>query len=280
MKYLAACCTAKNEAPHILEWMAFHRAVGFEHLIIIDHSSSDSTAQVVAQFADQASVTLIRWGGPGTQMDMYNSVTARHKADFHWCAFIDVDEFLYTADHSDIRNLMTEYESCDAVGVHWLVYGSAGHIAKQNGLTIENYTHRAENGFTANHHIKSIVKLGSAGPAETSHLFWTPSGTVNENFQLLPFRAPHGYYPDEYVSHHRLRINHYHTRSREDYEQKSRRGFFGDDKLGTAEKMNAMFSLHDRNEISDNSALRYRDLMNFYLKDCRHVTVGSFHMSR
>ncbi|MBX9660029.1 MAG: glycosyltransferase family 2 protein [Nitrospiraceae bacterium] len=59
MKFLGACCTVKNEASIIHEWMAFHRAAGVEKLIIINNGSDDDTADIVRSFIDQDSVDLI-----------------------------------------------------------------------------------------------------------------------------------------------------------------------------------------------------------------------------
>ncbi|WP_462118491.1 glycosyltransferase family 2 protein [Methylorubrum extorquens] len=59
MKYAAAHVHIKNEDDLILEWMAFHRAVGFEHLIITDNGSSDNSRSVIKKFRDAASVTYL-----------------------------------------------------------------------------------------------------------------------------------------------------------------------------------------------------------------------------
>ena len=265
MKYLTACCTVKNEAAHILEWMAFHKTVGFDHLIIIDHNSEDETSKVVSSFQDQDSVTLIRWNKPGTQMDMYNHVVSEFRDKFLWCAFLDADEFLYSTETDDVRHVLTEYEKFGAIGVYWLIYGSSGHIHRPSGLTIENYVQRSESNFVINSHIKSIVNLSEAGLAETSHMFATSSNTVDENYRNLPFRPPHGFIHENVPTHARLRINHYHTRSQQDYAVKAARRFFGDDKLGTPERKQAMFDQHDRNEVEDRTALRHARLTRFQM---------------
>ena len=268
MKYLAACCAVKNESSHVLEWMAFHRAIGFEHLVIIDHNSTDNTAEVVASFSDQSSVTLIPWRRSGDQIDMINWVVSKFRNEFFWCAFIDCDEFLYPSQPGDIKELMTDYEAFGAVGVHWLVYGSSGHKIRPRGLTIENYTRRSIDNFIYNSHVKSIVKMLPLSRAVTSHIFETRDGTVDENMNLLPFEAPHGFFEKRKATFKRFRINHYHTRSREDYEIKAHRGFFGvdDAKLRNAVQREAMFNQHDRNEVEDSSALRNLKLTKFYMQ--------------
>ena len=267
MKYLAACCTVRNEAPYILEWLAFHRAVGFERLFVVDHESTDGTADIVASFHDAESVTLQRWDGPGAQMDIYNAVVAEHRGAAFWCAFLGADEFLYPADGGDIRQTLSEYEEAGAVGVHWMTYGSSGFEEPQPGLTTEAYVRRAPADFVANGHVRPVVRLRAAGSAITSHFFDTTGPMLDENFLELPNRPPHGFYGERPPSHNRLRINHYHTRSRAEFAAKARRGFFdgpGGPSPEQAAEREAAFPYHDRNEVEDRSALRYSALTRFY----------------
>ena len=41
---LVACAQLKNEVPYIVEWIEFHRLVGFSHLVIYDDFSEDSVS--------------------------------------------------------------------------------------------------------------------------------------------------------------------------------------------------------------------------------------------
>lgn len=41
---LVACAQLKNEVPYVVEWIEFHRLVGFSHLVIYDDFSEDSVS--------------------------------------------------------------------------------------------------------------------------------------------------------------------------------------------------------------------------------------------
>lgn len=41
---LVACAQLKNEVPYVIEWIEFHRLVGFSHLVIYDDFSEDSVS--------------------------------------------------------------------------------------------------------------------------------------------------------------------------------------------------------------------------------------------
>ena len=57
---LVACAQLKNEVPYVVEWIEFHRLVGFSHLVIYDDFSEDSVSLLE---------TLYRWdAGTGLKL--------------------------------------------------------------------------------------------------------------------------------------------------------------------------------------------------------------------
>jgi glycosyltransferase involved in cell wall biosynthesis len=268
MIYAAVCCTVKNEASILREWLAFHRAVGFEKVILIDNGSMDDTAGIVASFRDRRSIDLVARPGRAAQTDLYDEVVASYANDVAWIAFIDADEFLYPVDGTDIRHTIASFGEVGAIAVHWHIYGSNGHLAHPDGLMIDNFTRRAPDDFLYNRHVKSIMNLKKAGRARTSHLFEVTDGTVDDAGRELPMVPPYGFFEDTLPTYSKLRINHYHVRSRDYYWTKSQRGYFGldDGKLENEDKTRMMFEVHDRNEIEDPSAQRFKPLMRFYMQ--------------
>ncbi|NEU13217.1 glycosyltransferase family 2 protein [Methylobacterium sp. BTF04] len=259
MDYLTACCTAKDEAPIILEWIAFHIAAGFDRLVIIDNGSTDGTPDVIRSFWDQDKIDLIDWPGPGTQVAMYERVAANYRDRTEWLAFIDADEFLYPTEGTDLRETLKAMPNVDGIGVHWHIYGSSGHTEAQPGLVIENYQRRAEPDFIYNRHIKSVVRAAKIVKVYSSHLVAPAAGMVDDVGNELHLGPPYGWYSEKPASHVRLRLNHYHTRSKGEYRTKAMRGYFGvdDEKLATEQRFRDMFEAHDRNEVFDDSAMRF-----------------------
>lgn len=259
MDYLTACCTVKNEAPIIHEWMAFHVAAGFDRLVIIDNGSTDGTADVIRAFGEAEKVDLIDWPGPGTQVAMYEHVAARYRDRTEWLAFIDADEFLYPVEGMDLRETLAGMPDVDGIGVNWHIYGSSGHLTRPTGLVIADYVRRAEDDFLLNRHIKTVVRAAKIVKVYSSHLVAPAAGVVNDSGKTLHLDPPYGFYEFEPVSHTRLRLNHYHTRSAAEYRIKAARGYFGvdDEKLASEQRFQDMFAVHDRNEVFDDSALRF-----------------------
>ncbi|MBX9660028.1 MAG: hypothetical protein K2X00_15790 [Nitrospiraceae bacterium] len=206
---------------------------------------------------------------------MYDFVLKKYFGEIEWCAFIDADEFLYPSSGYDIRSVIPRFGTLGvpigAIAVHWHIYGSSGHIEKPSGLVIENYTRRAEDNFLLNRHVKSIVKLEHAIRPLTSHLFEVRYGIFDDAGNDLHMNAPYGFFEEKPATHKLLRCNHYHVRSKAEYRKKAMRGYFGidDAKLEGEQKFQSMFECHDRNEVEDDSALRFRQLMNFFLEPGR-----------
>ncbi len=251
------------------EWLAFHRAVGFEKIILIDNGSTDETVRIVETFYDRESVDIISRPDRATQVDLYNSVLSLYADKCQWIAFIDADEFLFPVGDTDIRNTIASFGDVGAIAAHWMIYGSNGHVKHPEGLMIDNFTRRAPDDFVFNRHVKSIVNVKHAFRALTSHLFEVKYGIFDDAGNDLHMNPPFGFFEEKQPTFNKLRINHYHTRSKEYYWTKSKRGYFGvdDAKLENDEKLNMMFSSHDQNDIEDTSAQKYKPLMKVYLQE-------------
>lgn len=47
-KYTTSICAiVRNEARYILEWIAYHKAVGIDHFYIYDNQSTDETTDIL-----------------------------------------------------------------------------------------------------------------------------------------------------------------------------------------------------------------------------------------
>jgi hypothetical protein len=99
--------------------------------------------------------------------------------------------------------------------VNWAVFGPSGHVHKPAGLVIENYVERLD--IAANRTIKSVVDPARVTRFLGVHRFaYDRLGTVDENhYPIFGGRT-------KSVSYARLRINHYLTKSIEEYRERSK----------------------------------------------------------
>jgi hypothetical protein len=212
--YLSACAIFRDEGPYLREWIEFHRLVGVEHFYLYDNQSSDDGPEIVEEYVATGVATLRRWSGVPGQLSAYFDavVRARQSNPTRWLAFLDIDEFLFSPTGRSVADLLIAYAEAPAVGVNWHVYGTNGHVAKPDGLVIENYTRRTlDDGW--NRHIKSIVQPARTAmrrPADPHHFQYVDGFAVNEWREPIsgPFSDP--------TTGQLLRINHYWSKSEDE----------------------------------------------------------------
>ena len=88
---------AKNENRYLLEWAAYHLALGFQHIWIYDNGSDIKLARVFSRFHSKKYVTVIRWPNATdgrTQINAYNNYLSKFRDRVSWTAVIDIDEMI------------------------------------------------------------------------------------------------------------------------------------------------------------------------------------------
>lgn len=216
MYYTTICAIAKDEDPHLREWVLYHLAVGIEHIVLYDNNSKIPIQQTLAEYVAAGLVTVIDWPlTDAQQLSAYVDCHKRVRDATFWLAYIDIDEFIVPMQHRDVRDLLDEYRQFGGLGMHWMMFGASGHVSRPQGGMMENYTGAL--GLVAN--IKSIVRPSAViRPASVHHcLFREGQYCVNEDGVVI-----HTYC--SFPVGRKIRINHYYYRSQQDFEEKIARG--------------------------------------------------------
>jgi hypothetical protein len=157
---------------------------------------------------------------------------------------LDADEFLLPLKHADCRDFLASVAKFEHVAVHWVMYGSSGHVSRPDGLVTRVYTYRAKG---TNQHIKTIYRPNERKSNFASPHFMLPSQYVNAAGEPVTWNPKK--LGGKAISHPAAdiaRVNHYYTKSREDYDQKLRRG--RSDRVHVSEDF---FAKCDKNELHD-----------------------------
>jgi len=214
---LAACLNFKNAAPYLAEWLEFHLLVGFEHFYLYNNNSDDDYEAVLEPYIQAGIVSLFQWPESPAFPKSYEHCVARHQHETRWIAFLDDDEFLFPTTHVDLRKILRNYEFHPAVVVHWILFGSSGHVHRVPGLVTENYLRRAE---AVDRHIKTIVNPRRLARVLNPHYckYKDKQWAVDEN------KRPQEGATGSPATADILRINHYSSKSLEDWTNKVNRG--------------------------------------------------------
>lgn len=254
---LAVCVIVKNEGESILEWGLYHHLIGFDALIIVDDQSTDHTPEQLDRLSTVMTVhrhKYRRWLGD-RQATAYSRVCRKYRRRYDWIAFIDADEFIFSAQGSNIRDLLRRGEDVSAVVLPWLFFGSSGHVEKPTDLVLKAYTNRvAFEGFAPNRHVKSIVRPTKVKRCDNPHAFVVEGLTVDPHGTAVTWQKNRGILAD-YADYADWRINHYFTKSKQHWADRLVRGQLGAQTKRTPKQ----FDTYDKNEVHDPSAMTLAD---------------------
>ena len=228
--FLAITCVAKNEGPYLKEWIEYHKIVGVERFYIYDNESDDNTKDVLAPYIQDGTVAYHYL--PNHQItkrvphiEAINDAIFKYRDRTKWMAIIDADEFIVPVEKNSIPEFLEDYDQYPSVVVNWRMFDSNGHESKptaHGGLVTANYT-RVRKNNPDSRVIKSIVDPKMVLHYSSPHfgLYYKDYPAVTENFE--PQR---GMYTKN-LSSKKIRINHYRSKSKEEYIKRYRRNVKG-----------------------------------------------------
>ena len=126
--------TMKNEGPYLLEWIAHHLSVGFDHFVIYSNDCSDGTNLMLNRLDQLGLVTHYDNPLGPDRRDPQRSAYSRAKrapqvvaAD--WVMVIDADEFVnIRAGSGRLDDLLAACPGADAISLVWQQIGSCGKV--------------------------------------------------------------------------------------------------------------------------------------------------------
>ncbi|MBR2519116.1 MAG: glycosyltransferase family 92 protein [Selenomonadaceae bacterium] len=266
---LAVVAIFKDEAPYLREWLDYHLLAGVEHFYLYNNDSSDDYEKILAPYVEANLVTLIDWSGKAMQMPAYNDALEKHRSECRYMAFIDLDEFIFPKTGQSIVEVADEIFSRDskiaALKFNWQCFGSNGHEkADYSKGVLERFTRRAPSDWVfedeeinktvanCNAYVKIIVNPRAVDCVLSPHHAICFEGLHSVNTDGEENEKPINY-P---VATDKIVVNHYYTKSREEFMTKINRGS-AYRLLKRKDVKN--FEVYNHNEIFDNGILKYRN---------------------
>ena len=227
--YVSISAIYKNE-PDIKEWIEYHKLIGVERFYLYDNESTDNSKEILKPYIEDGTVVYQYIKGNCMQTPCYRDAVYRSKGKTVWLAIIDLDEYICPVEKYKLCDVLREYEKHPALGINWVMFDSNNLRTRPKKLVIETYTRTHKNfDIPENHHIKSVVKPEEVKYITNPHycLYKKKQTAVDENFEHIG--EYNSYYTGsnfmtQKVSVKKIRINHYHTKSLEDYINKTNRG--------------------------------------------------------
>lgn len=231
----------------LAQWVAYCRLQGAQRVIVYDHRHpagpspnlqamraalavwmDEGAVELRTEVAAQSASRARRWGDvrDTSTTRLFSALAAsddcfqRARGEADWLAWLDIDEFMLPLQHPGIPAALASLADADtaAVLVEMRRYGDSGHINRPDGLLLECYDIR-ERDFALSHAPQGderdrLYRLGNYRKSVVSPTRVGAPVQAQHRWQSRPgFR-------DVDAPADVLRLEHYFTRSMEDYVDK------------------------------------------------------------
>jgi hypothetical protein len=233
---VALVAVAKSEDYYLDEWLDYNYKLGFDKIIMYQN---DWRTDIERPFLEKR-----EWDGKVIQLPVYNSFL-NINTEYDWVAFIDCDEFIVLKKHNSIKEFINDYKDrTQVIGLNWVMYGSLGILNRTSNSLLKTFTKRNNN---TDQHIKVIVDCKSNSTMTLPHNTDKLSMDTNGHKFSGPFN-PNGPMDVAY-------INHYHSKTKEDWILRCERGRADCNLRSTQEQWD--LNVNNDNDIVDMSAYNF-----------------------
>lgn len=162
---ITAITMMRDEAPGLLEWVAFQQVIGVDRIVVFTNDCRDGTDRMLDRLT-QIGVPVIRRDNPvppdGKPQPAALRAAEKDLAvlESDWVIVLDADEFIHvkTGDGT-LRGLIAAVpDGTEGIVLTWRIMGS-NHLTDWNpGLVIESYTRGAPDDFRKGWGVKTLFR--------------------------------------------------------------------------------------------------------------------------
>ena len=273
----------RNEAPYLLEWVAYHRLIGFDTIVVYSNNCTDRTDQLCAELAAEGYIEHHICDPQGASPQGHAAWMFRRSGrvkEGDWLLFCDPDEFLNVkfGGHR-LDDLLERTQDAKGVLLPWRLFGDAGHL-HFTGRSIDPVYSRAAPAMNANNRVvKTLVRYGPDVEFTGIHMpkmrpeYWS-NGPLFLSPRLLPIDPDKPAYSlwrekgqavtcdKDDTTYENVQINHYFVRSLASFALKHLRGNGGTSAarsdVNKQRYSSENYEKSNHNEVEDHSILIWR----------------------
>ena len=246
---VAIVAIAKNEREYIREWVSYHKVIGINKIYLYDNDSTDGMVEEIEDYIDSGYVVLEKIPGKKMQLRAYNLALNKYGKECAYMAFIDCDEFICPLEKGfTIKEMLDSrcmsHSNAGGVALNWCMFGSSGYEEKPKGLLIDNFIWRAKlPEGRGNDYIKTIVRPECVKKFNHVHFPYYKAGYCSYDMNGNPVAGA----SNSISEYKNLRINHYFTKSKQQWIARRSLGMADKDGTRTLDE----FKMHDNNDVHD-----------------------------
>ena len=231
----------KNEAPYIVEWVAYHRAIGVDNFLIYTNGCEDGTSEILDRLQELGVLqhrNNDEWKGNSPQQYALNKALKEPVIrNAEWIAHIDVDEFINVrCGNGTLEDFLTRVPDATNVAMTWRLFGHNGVLDLADDFVIGQFDTCAPRycpkphtvwGFkTMFRNIGAYAKMSCHRPNKLADDFRDRVRWVNgSGLDMTQEAAEKGWRNStKSIGYDLLQLNHYALRSAESFLIKRQRG--------------------------------------------------------
>lgn len=232
----------KNEGPFILEWLAYHRAIGVDGFLVYTNDCTDGTDSFLDLLQDKGLVQHRdnKFQGTGLKPQHHALQQAENEPvimESDWAISMDVDEFLnIKVGDGTMKALFDLVPDANLISCTWRLFGNNDVHGYEDRFLLEQFSraapefankpHQAWGFKTLFKNVGLFKKLGVHRPKGLKPQIWDKIRWYNGSAK----RLPEGEYRNAWRSNAKtygydvVQLNHYAVRSAESFLVKRDRG--------------------------------------------------------
>lgn len=238
----AIVTTMKNEGPFILEWIAYHRAIGFDDFLVYTNDCTDGTDTLLDLLQSKGIVQHRDNPFRGTGLKPQHAALQAADGESiiteaEWAICMDVDEYVnIKCGDGTLDALFAAVPDANMITLTWRLFGNADIHEYRDGFLTEAFTrcapelarkpHQAWGFKTLFRNIGLYKKLDVHRPKGLKPQLWDKVHMVNGSGKRMPremYRNAWRSTLDTY-GYDLVQLNHYAVRSAESFLVKRDRG--------------------------------------------------------
>lgn len=279
IKEVAMCAIVRMENHYLRDWITWYWNLGVSKFFIYDNSrpgDCERPAELLADHIAAGTVEVIPWKmyNGNVQCPAYDDCYHKHGREYAWIGFLDIDELVHIKDGGSLPDLLNRHNGkADVVVMHWRMMGDSGLTHYDPRPLWERFTKPTTQKWPEMCHCKSFVRGGIADmsfgidmhcPLHPTLKVVNPNGTLSQQKSISD--------KDEKSV---AWIDHYFTKTAEEYVWKMRRGFpvwnwHNEKKLATA--VNYFFEWNERTDEKVAILKAFNDNLPNSIKMMEHIT--------
>ena len=212
---VAVCAIGRLENRYAVEWVEHYKRLGVDKIFIYDNNrveDGEVFADVLQPYIEAGFVEIIPW--TGYQNPAYTDCYQRFGQEYDWIGFLDFDEYVMFDDKDMTLPEFLKYTCGDQLLLNWRIMTDNGLVHYDPRPLQERFREGTGEDFPINHHVKCFIRGGLEGV-----LFLDPHSAeqpemvcVNAEGRLVEQKSL-----VSIVTHHPARIDHFNTKTAEEW---------------------------------------------------------------